>query len=521
MGNRICGNFYSRPYETTSSDSIMIANRGVRLKVLQKISDDLKAGRLQLPADNKKRSFGEQIVDGLVKPVTNSRKCSYATYLYEDPNTKDLVGKCNTFLSHPWSADFEITVAALSEYERTLPKGSPPKFYFVDYFAVNQHNASADLKQLEDLVRLSDTLVLMAEPWSNPEALTRLWCIFEIAHAVLGNTEIEIVLRPEQVIDFQKELRENTEGLWDFVGKMFENIDSQNAKAKYEGDVKNISQFIEKELGGFANVDAMVADGLRNWFLRSANALLENVPDERLSSIEYAKLIYTVAGIHYTQCKYAEAAALYDKATTIFKNNNDKFWVYAEKDKVFMFRKMKKFEEALSLAIQNLQNWEKVEGKTHDGWYCAKRCIGSIQIGLGMNEEAEESLRAALEAFEKSDDQYQIRTTKYQLAEALRNLGRLEEAVEMYQDLINHFTKIHGSDSPSTLNCVLMRARCLALGNSPEVALPLYEAALPVLRINWSDKDPSVIKCKKWIDEARLQLFKLRGPFYPPPPPHF
>jgi len=493
-------------------EDIEISQRGVRLEALQKLCEDINGGRMNLPMDDEKRNPGEQLVDGIVKPLTDTSKCSYASYLYQNPNTTNLVGPCNAFVSQPWSSTFQTTVAAIVEYEKTLPMGSPPQFYFVDYCAINQHNPSDDFKQLGNLIESSNKLLLMANSWKKPVALTRLWCIFEVALAALKNTEIEIILSPEEIGSFQQALRTNVKQAWDFVGELFQNVDSKKATASKEIDVEKIGIFIENELGGFIKVDTIVADGLRKWFVRSAKTLLKNFPEADKGSDEHAHLIWQVAEFRYSQSQYSEAAQLYDEAAAIYKKNNNEEWLTCEKDRIFMFRKMGKLKEALPMAIQNLENQEKLRGAMHLGTLSSKRCLGAIQKDLGMNKEAEENLRAILEVFEKAEEpnEHQILVTKYQLAETLRNLGRLDDAVNMYQDLIDRKTKKLGRDHPSTLNCVLMKARCLALKNMPELALPLYEETLPILRMKWGAKDPSVINGNKWIEEARSQLLEKK-----------
>jgi len=490
-------------------DVIDLDDRGVRLEVLLKVCEIVKAGRLNVPVDDKKRSPGESIVDGLVKPETKTSKCSYCSHLYKNRRTRHLVGRINTFVSHPWRTDFQITVDALVEYEKALPEGSPPQFYFVDYFAVNQHSPGKDLRRLADLVGLSDTLALMAEPWQNPDALTRLWCIFEIAHAVLKNTKIEIILAPNEIKSFQDKLRNNSSSAWELLGELLKNVDSANATATQKPDIAMIQKFIKTELGGFMKVDTMVADGLRNWYARSAKALLKNLPDIDQGSNEHAQLIWQVAGFLYSQSQYSEAAGLYDQAALIFKNNNNDQWLSCEKDRVFMFRKMGKLKEALKMANQNFENQIKFRGPTHLGTLASKRCLGAIQKDLGMDREAEQNLRATLEVLEKTQkpDSLHISVTKYQLAEALRNLGRLEEAMEMYQELIDIKTTSpkYGPRHASTVNCVLMKARCISLAGHPECALSHYNDALPVLRKDWGSNDPSVIKCVQWMEEARCQ----------------
>jgi len=497
----------------TVGDDIELVDRGVRLEILLKICEDIKAGRLKVPNDGKKRSHGECIVDALVKPVTARRKCSFATYLHWVPETRNFVGRCNTFLSHPWSANFQDTVAALEEYEKTLPSNSPPKYYFVDYLAVNQHSPLEDLNQLKDIVELCDSLTLMAQPWNNPVALTRLWCIFEIAHAVSGKTDIEIILCPEDREKFQDKIRENINDVWGLVGEFFKNINSRKATATKPKDIEKIQQIVENKLGGFKKVDTDVADGLRNWFIRSAKALLKNFPDADKCSNEYAELCWQVAEFLYSQSKYSEAARLYHDAEVIYKNNKNNRWLTCEKDRIFMFRKMEKFKEAVEMAESNVENQEKILGPTHLSTLKSKRCLGAIQkdLALSYNEKAEQNLREILEVFMKAPkpDELQINTTKYQLAELLRNLGKLKEAQEMYQDVINSKVKNKkewGPNHPSTLNCVLMKARCIALAGNHKRALIDYTNVLPILRVQWGADDPSVVKGNKWIEEAEAEL---------------
>jgi len=337
--------FNCRIYENTVIDDIDLSNRGVRLEVLLKICDDVDAGRLKVPSDDKKRSAGERLVDGLVKPVTDTRKCSYATHLWQDPNTRHLVGKCNVFLSHPWSGDFKDTVAALDEWEMTLPKGSPPKFYFVDYFAVNQHSPGADLEQLAELVGLSDTLVLMAKPWKNPVALTRLWCIFEIAHAVLSSTEIEIILGPKEKRNFQQSLRKNVSSISEVLCEAWRNIDSKNAKASKESDIEWIGKFIKNKLGGYKKVDNIVTDAYIKWFERSAESLLKTFPEDDKGSNEYAQLVR-----YRLLLLFLKTIAVNDTSL---------------KNKILVFREMGQLHGALPKAIKNLENQEKVLGADH------------------------------------------------------------------------------------------------------------------------------------------------------------
>jgi len=492
--------------ETSQTTALKISDRGVRLEVLQEICTRIETGQIDVPNDEKKRNPGEEIVDGIVKPVTNEWKCSYAEYLYADPNTRNLVGECNAFLSHPWGTKFKVTVAAIAEYERKLPEGSPPQFYFCDYLAINQHSPRSDLKELGDLVQFCETLVLMAAPWRNPACLTRMWCIFEITHACVGKTKITIILPPHEKDEFQKEMIKNMNNVWGFLNNIFDKIDSKNAQARNERDVKNIGNFIKTELGGFLKVDSMCSEAMREWLLSSAVALKETFPETEKGTYEHAELIHKVALFYYGQSLHEDAARLMDEAIAIQKKNKNSRWLIYQKNKVYMIRKSGKALEALPMAISTLNLEIEEFGEMAEHTLECKRLLGTVYKDLGMNPEAEKILKEILGVFEKDKLDWQIRVTKFQLAEVLRNSGKLDDSEKMYDWLVKRNTDRVGRENVSTMCCLLNYARCLHLKGKREAALKLYEEAVPILLVKWGVRDPQTILGQKWVGECRSEL---------------
>jgi len=131
-----------------------------------------------------------------------------------------------------------------------------------------------------------------------------------------------------------------------------------------------------------------------------------------------------------------------------------------------------------------------------------------------MNAKSEKVLRAVLDVYAEDEKTFdrEIRLTKYQLAWAIRNNGKFDEAAKMYQDLVNANTASLGHGAPNTMVCVSNYARCLALSKKPESAVPLYEEALPVMRMKWGPDDPQVILGNEWLQKAKSQLKILPPP---------
>jgi len=294
--------------------------------------------------------------------------------------------------------------------------------------------------------------------------------------------------------------------IWTFVGELLDKVDSQNAKARMKSDVVNIHNFIKTELGGFIKVDSMVSDGLRLWFLRSAEALKESFPEADKGSYEHGELIARVAEFYYSQSLHEDAALLYDEAIAIHKKNGCSRWLLHEKEKIYMIRKSGKALEALPMAISNLNRQIEEFGEMAESTLHCKRLLGTVYKDLGMNPEAEKILKEILQVFEKDELYLQIRVTKFQLAEVLRNSGKLDESEKMYDWLVKHHMDRKGRENANTMCYLLNYARCLHLKEKRELALPLYEEAVPILLVKWGFRDPQTILGEKWLREIRAEL---------------
>jgi len=473
------------------------------MDVLLQICHDIKDSKAILQNDGTGLSPGEKIVNCLVKPLTKTDKCSYAEYIWKSPSKKHLVGKCTTFVSHPWSCDFTDTVAAICEYEKELPKDSPPQFYFVDYFAVNQHSATDDLSKLGALVQLCERLVLMGKPWNRPVTLTRVWCIFELAHAVLGDTEVVIILPPEGKIQFEKKIMEMGDEQ-NFVSELF-HIDSANAKATKESDTTSIKCFIKQELGGFSKVDTMVADKLRSWFIRSVRSFLKRFPAADQGSMKHAMLLLQCGRFFTIQGLYSEAVLLYQEAGSIAKkNNNDVIYMSCWYNQILDLQRDGRLKDALSQAKDYIQYWGPDNERTLD----MKATLGSLYRDVGRLKDSEEILRTTVEAFRKVEKpmSQNIRIWLEGLACTLRVAGKLEEAANILDEVVKYKRKAFGSSNGTTMWSVSTYARCIALMGNQQKAIQLYEEALPVLRLKYGPNDVDVKNCIKWLKEAQDQL---------------
>jgi len=456
---------------------------------------------------------GRLVVERIVKPQTEVKKCSYVEHLYENQSWRGAIGKCTTFLSHPWSANFKDTLAALRDYEDKLPSNTPKQFYFVDYFAINQHDAQDDLENLAEVVQKCKSLVLMAQPWEKPVSLTRIWCIFELAHAVIGKNEIILILPPEEEKRFQMKMRENVKTVWTFLDQLFSNIDSGSAEATVESDVRKIRVFMQKVLGGFDKVDTMVADALRAWFLQSVKTLVPRFPEAERGSLGHASLLYDVASFYSSQAQWNEALSLYKEAKDVYiENRETSKWLACEYNEIRMVARMGLLTEALESCIQHVSRCCEKLGKKHDQTLDSMKLLGDTYRELGELPKSEEILREVLDAYKETKPRmdYHIIRSMVALAETLRDSCNWDGAKNILHDVIKSRIENFGSENTVTLNSVTKYARVLALSGKPEKAIPLFKAVIPEIRMKYGADDIYVKNSEEWLREAKKSI-QLHG----------
>ena len=194
----------------------------------------------------------------------------------------------DTFVSYTWRGE-GITLANLvAAVEATLvadPGVADPAAAacFVDVFVCAQHRGvrpgsgtcpnATDVGKFEEVIDACARLVLYATPLTQPKALSRVWCLFELMSAVKRDRPVLIALSAEDRAELRRLLLED----FDRLVAMFTTIKSENAEATVAADRDMIFGWIERDLGaaGFRELDQMVAGGMRGWLAATAKALVE------------------------------------------------------------------------------------------------------------------------------------------------------------------------------------------------------------------------------------------------------
>jgi len=446
-------------------------------------------------------SCGEIIVHGLVK--ASAKDESFAEFLKRSSDYAELVGEVNVFISHAWGSSFDDTVQAIEDFEAKLPDEAPPAFYFIDYFAVNQWDAKKDLDQLGVIAQRSQKLLLMLSPWQKPATLGRAWCIFEVAHALIGSTEVVVSMPPTEKRRFQDalpRLLSRQSQVSSFLD-IFTGIDSRNSKTSVEEDSIKIKKFIEEKLDGYEAVDQSVANALREWLARTVQNLCEM--HRTKGKKQYTNFVWTSCLLFRALNKHGLIVHYLKQAINIFKDEGDWDSEYrAKNDLALALKNLGRYPEAIELYTQVIEEKTRKLGAMHYGTLKSMQNLGCAYQASKEWSKAEALLRTVWNDMKETQKAMSpgIRLVQGKLAEVLRDSKKdLIQAEYLFKEMLDYFTKVWGEFHHSVQYTAVEYARCLELKGSTAEALKMYMKGYPILLKAYGANDNKVKKVGGWI----------------------
>eukprot|EP00854_Cymbomonas_tetramitiformis_P018056 gene18056-21506_t len=298
-------------------------------------------------------------------------------------------------------------------------------FFYIDIFVVNQwippwvEDRDIPVEQsFKHAVKTAERTLLVLDPWKDPKALQRSWCLFEIATTLRQSQgenpgELQVCLSREQEQDFQQTLQKEFKKIIEVIN----GIDAARATATVATDKEKIDASINGAGGiGFAALNEAVIRQLRGWLLNRGHEALEKLKGrecdpERVE--DWRDLCTMLEGLgkltkdcgdydsalhHFEEClsirqKHAGSAQgcqgrspTKEEIVCIVKNHNDLGQVMRKQNRYAQAKQH--YDDALAMC------------KKHDlKELRAKTCnlLGRILMDQGSYLEAERECEAALE----------------------------------------------------------------------------------------------------------------------------
>ena len=428
-----------------------------------------------------------QINRGIVKPEslgTNEPYIhKYATI--SDPNTGiPYVATATVFVSHAWRYPFYDIVADVMEQHA---ESHPDAYFWFDLFTNDQNEvASKDFEwfssTFRDGVRDIGTVLLILSPWDDPMLIRRAWCLFEIFNSLAApNVELLICLPRSEISKLGATILRDSE----YLIKALSSIQAEKAEAREASDSEMIFEVIRKSSGGFPHVNTVVKHGLRSWYVKQLNFLLEKSPDDHLLSLSFAKVM---AAFGFVNDALACATKCLDSPNVDEELQADVLNTIAN----FHFEK-RNFSDALLCHNKSLAITIGRVGETHQDVAQSFNNIANANCMLGH-------LDTALQFYNKSLEIVQtLYGGKHNTVAAYNNIGNLykkkgntDEALQFYNKCLAIQLGVKGNNHPEMADVYDNIGKVFSSQGDPHQALEYHNKSLAINLPTLGEDHPSV-----------------------------
>ena len=411
----------------------------------------------------------------------------------EGEGIEELVGEATCFFSYSWTGTkLRDLLAAI---ERVLAKleaaDGKRRYVWVDILCASQNLLQGVIKDpdlssaevgIEDAISTAGELLFYMEPLSliewaapahpfllpeqgepaagwmrrGPAALTRAWCIFELAKSLSKGCTLHVLLSETSVAQFEDKMRNDGRGhRW--IGQILGRVDVKQAQITKVEDHAYILGEVKQLPGGLGAINSRVMAALGGWVVGEAQAMLAALPEAKRGT---SPLLSNVAGVLGVQGRLAEAEVLErERLAAKRAEGGDRHpsTLGALNNLADNLRAQGKLAEAEPLLREALAARREVSGNDDKQTMNAAGNLGKVLLAQGKLAEAEPLLVEAVAWCRKTSGFGRI----YQavLVELRREQGRLAEAEQELGTLVADARKGWGPQDLDTLEAEAVAAR--------------------------------------------------------------
>ena len=182
-----------------------------------------------------------QVCNQLIKPLTCRSRGSLCDCLAASGSAG--LGEANMFLSHVWTEKFLGTVdAVLQVIEERGAAALQSTYIWFDVISTPQHMtvdrpSSWWMDTFKNAIAKMGRLAMVLNPWDDPSALKRAWCVLELFSCASTGGRFEVAMPPAERERFLR--CHNVPGTFD---NMLSRINSKKATCSRESDRVSLSR---------------------------------------------------------------------------------------------------------------------------------------------------------------------------------------------------------------------------------------------------------------------------------------
>lgn len=230
------------------------------------------------------------VCNDVVKPLTlQHNQCRFCDlpWIRADPRYEDWFGRADYFVSYAWMDSWADMVDMLCDHSANrVAAGETAPFYWIDHFAVCQHNIPAKREDMPSsdnienpnqgfrqvIATANRSLVLLAN-FERPMALTRCWCIFEMWATIDSGASFDILLTRSSHKRLTSTL---SAGDFNSAAAAMRQVNLAKASSSREEDRLRILALVEANVG-VHRLNVQVKAQLREWITAQAMESVEAV----------------------------------------------------------------------------------------------------------------------------------------------------------------------------------------------------------------------------------------------------
>jgi hypothetical protein len=187
--------------------------------------------------------------------------------------------KVNVFISHYQAELISETFSAMQSFD-LRNQGSGNTYYFLDVFSIRQASENDfDLDHVQSLIKGVDKTMLVAQPWREPDAITRVWCVFEILVTVESSVELEVSMVHTRELAVELTGQGHHKAIFDCIIDGLKSINVEKAEARNLEDREKIMSAIASG-PGFLRTNVVVAAAVAKAIGQELERLSQRRSDE-------------------------------------------------------------------------------------------------------------------------------------------------------------------------------------------------------------------------------------------------
>jgi tetratricopeptide (TPR) repeat protein len=404
----------------------------------------------------------------VVKPATAAAACSFADLLRARDDGARLVGPAHKFISHAYGYSFLTVYDAVAAWEARQGAAAGTWYYYYDLAVVNQHGqtmgVSPEVLWAEfagGVERVGDTLLVLTWGESAFLPLTRAWCLAEIVTGLgpRGGGAFAVIMPPADEARFRAALLEEFDTL---VAKTC-TIHLARATAYHGGE-------------------CLLPDGACRHVVSRGPDRIEACPNDLAfvrgaiaADMGFVEADRRVVGVMREWMAGAGRAALEAQPPGPSRDASDLHLAYArllaEQGKL---EAIPLLQAALAARAAAAGSCAPATAMAQNACACALRNAGRLAEALALFREA----HAAHAALHGEDDERTLRAQSNMLTLQRELGGDAQELLVFHRNLAARLRRLHGDDHADTIAAVSNYATLLVDLDDPGAAEPLLREVL-------------------------------------------